>query len=205
MFREKKKKPEFFMLQIRPLVGGRESTHVSWDQDSQKDIMCLSSHALGNGTYNDLYDLVYVDPDAFDISKSRVIAGEIGEINQGFIEENRKYILIGFGRWGTADPWLGTPVEWYQICKAGIVVESNLNNFIVDPSQGSHFFHNLVSLKIGYFHIKKTGDEEFISWDWIKKQRLTRSKNYVRHIRFKKPLLVKIDGRQSKGLILKPR
>ena len=204
LFRKKKKKPEFFLLQIRPLVGGGEPTQVSWDQASQKDIMCLSSHALGNGIYNDLYDLVYVDPDAFDISKSRVIAGEIGEINQGFIEKNRKYILIGFGRWGTADPWLGIPVEWYQICKAGIVVESNLDNFIVDPSQGSHFFHNLVSLKIGYFHIKKTDDEEFISWDWIKKQRLTRSKNYVRHIRFKKPLSAKIDGRQSKGLILKP-
>lgn len=205
LFREKKKKPEFFLLQIRPLIGGREPTHVSWDQNSQKDIMCLSSHALGNGVYNDLYDLVYVDPDAFDISKSRVIAGEIGEINQGFIEENRKYILIGFGRWGTADPWLGIPVEWYQICKAGIVVESNRDGFMVDPSQGSHFFHNLVSLKIGYFHIKKTSDEEFISWDWIKKQRIIRSKKYVRHIRFKKPLPVKIDGRQSKGIILKPR
>ncbi len=205
LFREKKKKPEFFLLQIRPLVGGRETIQVSWDQDSQKDIICMSSHALGNGIYDDLYDLVYVDPDAFDVSKSRVIAGEIGEINQGFIAENRKYILIGFGRWGTADPWLGIPVEWYQICKAGIVVESNRDGFIVDPSQGSHFFHNLVSLKIGYFHIKKTNDQEFISWDWIKKQRPFRKKKYIRHVRFKKPLPVKIDGRQSKGIILKPR
>ena len=204
LFRDKEKKPEFYLLQIRPLVGGREQIHVTWDKAVEKDIICRSTHALGNGIYDDMHDLVYVDPDNFDISKSRIMAGEVGEINQKFIQENRKYILIGFGRWGTADPWLGIPVEWYQISKAGIVVESNKDNFIVDPSQGSHFFHNLVSLKIGYFHITRPGDTEFILWDWIKKQRPLRTKKYIRHIRFKKSLLAKIDGRQSAGIILKP-
>jgi hypothetical protein len=205
LFRDKKKKPEFYLLQIRPLVGGREHIHVTWNEDVEKDIICRSSHALGNGIYDDICDLVYVDPDSFDISKSRIMAGEVGEINQEFIKEERKYILIGFGRWGTADPWLGIPVEWYQISRAGIVIESNRENFIVDPSQGSHFFHNLVSLRIGYFHITKPGGPEFISWDWIEKQRPFRKKKYITQIRFKKPLVAKIDGRQSAGIILKPR
>lgn len=205
LFRDKTRKPEFYLLQIRPLVGGREHVHVTWDQEDQANIICTSSHALGNGIYDDICDLVYVDPDCFDISKSRIMAGEVGEINQKFIRENRKYILIGFGRWGTADPWLGIPVEWHQISKAGIVIESNRDDFFVDPSQGSHFFHNLVSLKIGYFHITKPGGSEFISWDWIKKQRLSQKKEYIRHVRFNKPLLVKIDGRKSEGIILKPR
>ena len=203
LFRDKKKKPEFYLLQIRPLVGGRERVEVAWEGLKRDKIICVSSHAMGNGIYDDIYDMVYVDPDNFDISKSRAIAQEIGNINQLFINTKRSYVLIGFGRWGTADPWLGIPVEWYQISRARIVIESNKDDFVVEPSQGSHFFHNLVSLKIGYMHIQRPSEKEFISWEWIKKQRPVHRKKFVKHIRFKDSLLVKIDGRQSKGVLLK--
>lgn len=204
LFRDKKRIPEFYLLQIRPLVGGRERVEIAWDRLTAEDMIGLSYHAMGNGIYEGLYDLIYVNPDNFDISKSAAIAREIGEFNKRFIDSDRSYLLIGFGRWGTADPWLGIPVEWYQISCARIVVESNLDDFVVEPSQGSHFFHNLVSLKIGYLHIGGQTEKEFLSWEWIKKQRVFQKKEFVKHVRFKKSLTVKIDGRHSKGVLLKP-
>lgn len=125
-------------------------------------------------------------------------------MNQKLIDENKNYILIGFGRWGTSDPWLGIPVEWHQISKAKIVIESNLDGFNIEPSLGSHFFHNMISLKMGYFHIKNTSGKEYIVWDWLKKQEVCNQTKYVKHVRFKKPLKAKINARISKGVILKP-
>jgi hypothetical protein len=200
----KERKSEFFLLQIRPLVAGSENVEISLDDIVQDDVICMSEHSLGNGVFDDLYDIVYVDPEFFNASKSRLIAAEVGQINQKLIEENKNYILIGFGRWGTSDPWLGIPVEWHQISKAKIVIESNLGGFNIEPSLGSHFFHNMISLKMGYFHIKNTPGKEFILWDWLKKQEVCNQTKYVKHVRFKKPLKAKINARVSKGVILKP-
>jgi hypothetical protein len=186
------------------MVTGRESVEISMEETKPDDIILTSAHAMGNGIFNDLYDLVYVDPDTFDRSKTRQIAYEIGEINKHFIKEDRRYILIGFGRWGTSDPWLGIPVEWHQMSRAQVVVESNLDNFNVEPSLGSHFFHNLTSLGLGYFHIAKTTDKEFILWDWIKQQELINQTGYIKHIRLHRPFEVKINARNSSGTILKP-
>jgi CheY-like chemotaxis protein len=204
LFRKKEKRPEFHLLQIRPLVGGREHTDVSLDKVDEKQIICMSHHVMGNGIFDEISDLVYIDPDAFDIGRSRLMAREVEEINQRFIEEDRYYILIGFGRWGTADPWLGIPVEWFQISRARVIIESDLNQFVVEPSQGSHFFHNLVSLRMGYFHIKPRDNTECINWTWIKKQKHHDRKQFIRHIRFPHPLVVKIDGRLKKGAVFKP-
>jgi hypothetical protein len=204
LFREKERKPEFYLLQIRPMVAGRENLNVSMKGISRKEIICVSRHAMGNGQINDIYDLVYVDPSCFDVAKTRQIASEVGEINRRLIEEDRKYILIGFGRWGTADPWLGIPVEWYQISKAKVIVESNLDDFVVDPSQGSHFFHNLISLNMGYMHIRKESEEEFIDWSWVNGESPRTALQYVRHLRYHQPLMVRIDGRKSEGVLLKP-
>jgi len=204
IYRDKEKKPEFYLLQVRPIVAGQEDVEVSIDDIHRENMICSSVHAMGNGYFDDLYDIVYVDPDTFDASKSRLIAAEVGEINKKLCLENKNYILIGFGRWGTSDPWLGIPVEWYQISNARTVIESNLDGFNVDPSQGSHFFHNMTSLGLGYFHIKKTTDSEFIDWEWIKSRKVFKQTKYVKHIRCQKPLEVKINARISRGVILKP-
>jgi len=205
LYREKEKMNEFNWLQIRPMVAGQERLDVSLDQIKEGDVLCRSQHAIGNGVLTDLRDLVYVAPESFDPGKSRLIAQEVGKINQRFQNEERNYILIGFGRWGTSDPWLGIPVEWFQISKAKLIVESNLENFKIEPSQRSHFFHNMISLKMGYFHLGVNSADEFMLWDWLNRQNPHYNTRYVRHLRFKNPLTVKINARISTGVILKPQ
>ncbi|MEQ8187615.1 MAG: PEP/pyruvate-binding domain-containing protein [Candidatus Eremiobacterota bacterium] len=204
LYRDKGKKPQFYFLQIRPWVTGNENFNVDIDNFMKEETICTTIHALGNGIFEGLQDIIYVDPDTFDVSKTLVIAKEIEKINRKFILEEKEYILAGFGRWGTSDPWLGIPVEWAHISQAKVIVEANLKDFKVDPSQGSHFFHNITSLRIAYFHVQTEGGEEFIDWKWLKEQPLYEKCDFVRHIRFDKPLTVKIDGRSSKGVILKP-
>lgn len=204
LYKNRKKKPEFFILQIRPMVAGGEHVDVNIEGSDQDDSLISSNHAIGNGIFNDLYDLIFVDPDQFDPAKSNQIAKEIESINHSFMEENRHYIALGFGRWGTSDPWLGIPVEWYQLSKAKVIIESHLNDLRVEPSLGSHFFHNLVSLRLGYFYIKSAPHPDYICWDWLKAQKPYQKTKYLRHLRFNKPIVVKIDGRTSKGIIFKP-
>jgi len=184
LYRDKTRVPEFFLLQIRPMITGEENLEVEVNESDAEHSFCFSRKAIGNGVFKDIRDVLYVDPQNFDISQSLQIAREIEEFNQQFETEKRNYILIGFGRWGTADPWLGIPVDWHQISRAKVVIESNLGRFKVDPSLGSHFFHNLVSMRLGYFSKKKT--------------------RFVKHLRFAKPVIVKIDGKLSLGAILKP-
>ncbi len=204
LYRNKEKKPRFYFLQIRPWVMGSETFTVVIDNIMKEETLCNTTHALGNGIFEGLHDIIYVDPDKFDVAKTRVIAQEIEKINQKFITEEKHYILSGFGRWGTSDPWLGIPVEWAHISQAKVIVEANLKDFKVDPSQGSHFFHNITSLRLGYFHVQTEGNEEFVDWKWLKEQPVYEKYDFVNHIRFDKPLTVKIDGRSSKGVILKP-
>jgi CheY-like chemotaxis protein len=204
LFNDKKEKPEFYLLQIRPMVTGRESVEIYMEDVEPADVFCRSVHSMGNAVFKDLYDLVFVDPATFDLAKTRLIAQEVGEFNKAFISENKNYILIGFGRWGTSDPWLGIPLEWHQMSRAKLVVEANLGDFKIEPSLGSHFFHNLTSLGLGYFHIANGSPKEFILWDWLKEQPVYRETKYVKHLRFTRPLQVKIDARGSRGVILKP-
>lgn len=204
-YREQGKKSQFYLLQVRPMVAGEETVEISLKNIDKEDLICSSEHSLGNGIYRDLYDLVYVDPDTFNMVYSREIAKEIGQLNQYFIDSARNYILMGFGRWGTTDPWLGIPVEWSQISRAKVIVESNMGSQShIEPSQGTHFFHNLISLKLGYLHVFKSSPREYVIWDWIQQQEVVHSTNFVKHVRFQNPMIVKIDGRLSKGVILKP-
>ena len=204
LYKDPRKKPEFYILQIRPMVAGGEHVDVTIDENDHRDSLISSFHVIGNGVFRDLYDIVFVDPDRFDPAKSDQIAVELEEINQSFIEEDRNYIVLGFGRWGTSDPWLGIPVEWYQVSKARVIIESHLDNFKVEPSLGSHFFHNLVSLRLGYFYIKSGPHADYISWDWLKSRKAYKKTHYLRQLRFDKPITVKIDGRTSQGIIFKP-
>ena len=196
--------PEFHLLQIRPMVTGKERLEISTESLPEDHIICRSRQAMGNGIIGNLRDIIYVDPEGFDPAHTRKIAAEVGELNEACIGENTHFLLIGFGRWGTNDPWLGIPVEWSQISQARVVVESGLPGFIVDPSQGSHFFHNMISLKMGYFHIRRETEEEFIRWPVIREMELIRRTRYVRHVRMKVNMEVRIDGRISTGVILTP-
>jgi len=194
--------PELHLLQIRPMVTGKEKMEINVEPDVPGSILCRSEHAMGNGVLTGLADVVFVDPDAFDLAATRRIAAEVGEINARCAREDRHYLLIGFGRWGTNDPWLGIPVEWAQISQARVVVEAGRPGFLVDPSQGSHFFHNMISLKMGYFHIRRESAQEFIRWQQLKNLPPVHATRHVRHVRLPAGLEIRIDGRISTGVIL---
>jgi hypothetical protein len=159
---------------------------------------------LGNGVFRAINDLVYVKPEVFDASKNKSVALEIEKINSRFIAEGKGYILIGPGRWGSTDPWLGIPVKWPQISAARIIIESGLKNYRIDPSQGTHFFQNLTSFRVGYFTINPYINEGYFDVDFLNKLEAVYEDKFIRHIRFDKPLEIMIDGKKHKGAILKP-
>jgi len=151
-----------------------------------------------------LHDIVMVDRDHFDRSKSRIVAQEVSYFNSKLISENRPYLLIGVGRWGSLDPWLGIPVRWDQIAGARVIIETNFKDFSVLPSQGSHFFQNLNSFMVGYFTIKSEDNGNFVDWNWLTQQQSVEELKYTKLFRFKKPFIVKMNGHESSGIILKP-
>ncbi len=195
---------DFYFLQIRPMVVGMETEDITIPAGTEKNALCFSEKALGNGSFKNLRDIVLVNPDTFNIARSRDIAIEIGKINARFRDQGRHYILIGFGRWATRDPWLGIPVDWEQISQATIFVESYLENFRVEPSHGSHFFHNMVSMKLGYIHIGKSDKRNFINWNWLKKTASVEITEHLRILHLDEPLSVRINGKTGTGAILKP-
>ena len=158
------KPKEFAMLQIRPLVMSLEFEELDVDYVRPEDVICHSEQALGNGAVQDIFDIVIVDADKFERSKSRETAQEISEINARLLSEKRPYVLIGLGRWGSRDPWLGIPVTWEQISGASVIVESGFKDIDVTPSQGSHFFQNITSFRIGYFTVNSSNNPGFIDW-----------------------------------------
>ncbi len=194
----------FQVLQVRPLVVSDELVKVELSDAQKKQAFCYSDQVLGNGVSNELRDIVYVKPEAFDAAKSPEIAYQVDQMNARLRGENIPYLLVGPGRWGSTDPWLGIPVKWSQISGVRAVVEVSLPNMNVDPSQGSHFFQNMTSLRIGYFTISLNSARGFIDWPWLEAQTTVHETPFLRHIRVAQPLKVIIDGRKSEGLILKP-
>jgi hypothetical protein len=200
----KNKPKEFAMLQMRPLVIHRESEELNIEEEAQDKIICQSTQVLGNGVINDIHDIVFVDINKFERSKSKEVAQEVSSINSKLLKEKRQYILVGMGRWGSLDPWLGIPVTWDQISGAITIVEGGFKDLNVTPSQGSHFFQNITSFRIGYFTVNTFTQNGFINWDWLLEQKPANETTYVKHLYFKRPLTVKISGHQNKGIILKP-
>jgi len=194
--------PLFSFLQIRPLVVGREGAEVSVPPAGKPGTVCYSNHAMGNGVYGNIFDLIYVDPEQFKPEHSREIAEEIGACNAVLKQEGRNAVLIGVGRWGSSDTWLGIPVTWQQISAARVMVETELPNFHIDPSGGSHFFHNLISLRLGYLHVAQK--EDFINWEWLSAQPPRDAYRWIRHIQTESPFTVLIDGHSSRGAVLGP-
>ena len=192
---------EFGLLQVRPMVLARESEVLNVNDVSEPDLICKSGQVLGNGIIQ-LHDLVVVDPEKFDRAKSREVAVEIGKLNEKLLDWQIPYLLIGLGRWGTLDPWLGIPVKYDQICGARVIVEAGMKDYSTSPSQGSHFFQNITSFMIGYFSVQQNG---FVNWDWIRQQKAEEEGTYTRHLRFNFPIVIKINGHSNQGIILKPR
>ncbi len=197
-------KKEYGVLQMRPLVISQEVEELNLDDNNVDHLICQSYQVLGNGLIQDIYDIVLVDYNKFNRSKSREVASEVASFNNQLLNQKRPYLLIGVGRWGSLDPWLGIPVAWEQIAGARAIIETSFKDMSVEPSQGSHFFQNITSFMIGYFTVNTSSSKGFVDWDWLLEQSPLEIKEYTKLIRFKNPIVIKMNGHQNKGIILKP-
>jgi hypothetical protein len=195
------RKPEFDLLQIRPMAVARQKLEIEILAEDIERAFCYSTMALGNGEVTDIADIVFVNPATFEAARTIDIAGEVGRLNKQLEVQKRKYLLIGPGRWGSADRWLGIPVKWNDISGVKAMVETATEALRADPSQGSHFFHNITSLDVSYLTTAGNGTD-FIDWDWLLAQRTETATTYLRHIRLAKPLTIKIDGKRSQAVIV---
>ncbi|MCK5638985.1 MAG: phosphoenolpyruvate synthase, partial [Flavobacteriaceae bacterium] len=193
----------FSFLQIRPIVINNDSKYLIPEDMDTSDTIVYAESALGNGRYDNICDFVYVKPDVFDASKTLDIATSIEKLNKVFEKNEKKYILIGPGRWGSSDPWLGIPTNWAQISAAKIIVEAGLENFRIDPSQGTHFFQNLTSFKVGYLTINPFMNDGYFDIDYLNSQKAIYEDEYIRHIQFNEDLVIIIEGKNNKAVIFK--
>jgi len=187
----------------------RVTGEVSWVDVDREEILCLSRRALGHGLQEHIRDVIYVRRENWDASHNRAIAREIEAFNVQLTEEGRPYVLIGPGRWGTSDEWLGIPVEWSQISNVRVMVEASPAGYRVEPSQGTHFFQNMTSLGLGYLTLpagadKGSGRDEFVDWAWLDSLPTERETDLIRLVRLTDPLVVLIDGRLRRGVIARP-
>ena len=194
----------FNFLQIRPIVHTEETHTINIDHIEKEQTIIYSESALGNGVFKGIYDIVYIKPESFSAANNKRVSLEIEKINATFVKESKGYVLIGPGRWGSADPWLGIPVKWAQISAARIIIESGLKNYRIDPSQGTHFFQNLTSFRVGYFTVNPYINEGYYDVEFLNKLEVVYEDSYIRHVRFKDPLEIMIDGKKHRGVILKP-
>jgi hypothetical protein len=194
--------PSFYLLQIKPLLGNQLNYNFNPAELDQSALFLLTTSSLGNGEINYIRDIILVDNLRFDKFKTFEIAAEIELINSKMISHNRQYILIGPGRWGTRDPFLGIPVSWSQISNARVIVEISLDNYPLDSSLGSHFFHNVTSMNIGYFSVTDSSQTDFIRWDMLENRNMTSHFKYLKHVHFDHPLQVLMNGKQRTSVIL---
>ncbi len=195
-------KASFYLLQIKPLIGNQLSFDIDPDRVDPDKVILYSEATMGNGKIDYLTDVIYMDTDLFNKLKTLEMAEEIEYLNRIMLNQNRQYILIGPGRWGTQDKTVGIPVVWPQICNAKIIIELGLPDFPLDASLGSHFFHNVTSMNIGYFSVQHGHSVNYICQDKLKGKEIVHKTSYFKHIRFEKPLTVLMDGRKRKSIII---
>jgi len=198
---DKKNKSDFFFLQMRPMVAGEERFEVQISKREIEKAFCLSKQALGNGKNEEMADIVYVKPDSFQLQATMQMAEEIDKLNAGLLKAKRPYLLVGPGRWGSADRWLGIPVQWRNISGVGAMIELRNEKLKADPSQGSHFFQNITSLGIHYITVTE-GSSDYFDWEWLGSQPVIQETTYLRHVRLDKPFTLKIDGKKSQCVML---
>ena len=197
-------RPEFAFLQFRPMALSREGEAVTLRDVDDAQLVCRSSSVLGNGRIDDVRDLVVVDKQHFDRSRSHEIALEIARLDAQLRQLGRRYLLIGVGRWGSADPSLGIPVGWNQIGGARAIIEAGFDDIHVAPSQGTHFFQNLTSSSVGYFTVNDELGEGSVDWQWLAGLPAAEELNFARHIELEQPVSIQMNGRTGEGMILKP-
>jgi hypothetical protein len=190
----------FGFLQVRPMMVSDERVAVSAEDTAAADVVVASTNVLGNGERSDITDVVFIRPDAFEPSETPLMAKELERINQSLVAEGRFYLLIGFGRWGTSDPPLGVPVAWGQISGARVIVEATLPDVQPELSQGSHFFHNLLSFQVLYLSVEHDGPFE-IDWEWMERQPVIQSSPHITHVRLDRPVEVRVDGGSGRGVV----
>jgi hypothetical protein len=195
---------DFGFLQIRPLTLSRDHQDLAIGDIEPVQTICRSGKVLGNGRIENLYDVVVVDSQRFERSRSREVAEAVAHFNAVLSAENKPFLLIGVGRWGSNDPWLGIPVEWDEISGARVIVEAGFRDFRVTPSQGSHFFQNLSAFQVGYFTVNPDAGEGSLDWHWLEEQTALEEQGCVRHLQFEHPLRIVMNSRTSQGVILKP-
>jgi len=193
--------PTFYLLQIKPLIRIEEQIEINLSEVDDEKVFMYAEHGMGNGKIESIYDVVYVDPEKFDKLKTKQIAQEIGLINREFEALGKEYILIGPGRWGSRDPFTGIPVFWANISKAHIIVEMGLPDYQIDASLGSHFFHHVTSMNVGYFSVPHNAPNTKLKMEVLKHQKLIRETEFVKHVEFNKPLTILMNGRERKALI----
>lgn len=188
----------FCLLQMRPMAVPTAEMRISPMDLRGPAVVVSAERAMGNGGRRDLTDVVFLKPEAFRAAKTVAIAEEVDACNRRLAKTGRPYMLIGFGRWGSADPWLGVPVDWGQISGAKVIVEATLPDMNPDPSQGSHFFHNLIGM--GVFYLTVRGEED-VDWRWLDEQPIEHETEFLRHVRLEQPLEVRVDGLAGMGLV----
>jgi hypothetical protein len=191
----------FYLLQIKPLLGSADDYVVNMDEIKQEDILLYSEKGMGNGIIRNIKDVIYVDKEVFDKRFTQEMAQEINVLNEEMSNQNRPYILIGPGRWGTRDQWIGIPVNWPQISQAKVIVETSLEDFPLDASSGSHFFHNVTSMNVGYFTVQPELSKGFINYEILGRQQLIQATKYFRHVRFSDYLTVRMDGKKRISVV----
>jgi hypothetical protein len=185
-------------------VLAQEAEELHTETVDRSKLIAQSTKVLGNGRIGSLFDLVVVDSQRFERAQSQEVAGHVAYFNAKLAADNRPYLLIGVGRWGSNDPWLGIPVEWDDISGAAVILEAGFRDFRVTPSQGSHFFQNLSAFQVGYFTVNPDVGEGMVDWDWLAAQPAKEERACVRHLRFAAPITVLMNGRAGAGAILKP-
>ena len=194
----------FYLLQVRPIVDNKEVMEEDLTLVEQEDTILTSTSVLGHGIVTDVQDIIYVKTGAFCSSNNQSIAYDIEKMNRQFTGEEKNYVLVGPGRWGSSDAWLGIPVKWPHISNARVIVECGLENYRVDPSQGTHFFQNLTSFGVGYFTINPFKGDGWFDEGYLNSLPAVEETEYLRHVRFDKPVVIKMDGKKSLGVVLKP-
>ncbi len=198
------KKATFYLLQIRPIVDNKEVMEEDLSQVKNEDTILSSTSVLGHGIVNDVKDIIYVKSEAFNSANNQLIAYEIEKLNREFTERSESYVLVGPGRWGSSDHWLGIPVKWPHISNARVIVECGLENYRIDPSQGTHFFQNLTSFGVGYFTINPFKGDGWFDEEYLNNIPAVKETQYLRHVRLEKPMIIKMDGKRSLGVVMKP-
>jgi len=201
----KEKSGTFYLLQVRPMVDVKADLSEDLNKIPEDQLLLKSNNSLGHGIMEDIHDLIYVKTDGYNAGDNPTIAYEIEKLNRKFLDEGKHYVLVGPGRWGSSDSWLGIPVKWPHISAARVIVEAGLTNYRVDPSQGTHFFQNLTSFGVGYFTINAYMGDGIYKQDFLDTLPVVEETPHLRHVRFEHPIVVKMDGKKKLGVVMMPK